>query len=76
MLPLIKTDTKLTLPAEEAAKEWVGEGATPLRDRATRKVVGEISADGTKVARFTSAESKGYVNLVNRITGGNLHVRW
>jgi RHS repeat-associated protein len=62
--------------AEQAAKEWVGEGARPITDRITGKVVGEISADGTKVARFTSAESKGYINLVNKITGGNLHVRW
>lgn len=62
--------------AEEAAKKWVGEGARPIVDRATGKVVGEISADGTKVARFTSAETKGYINLVDRITGGNLHVRW
>ena len=62
--------------AEEAAKKWVGEGARPIYDRITGKVVGEISADGTKVARFTSAETKGYINLVDRITGSNLHVRW
>ena len=61
--------------AEEAAKKWVGEGASPITDR-VGNVVGEISADGTKVARFTSAETKGYVNLVNKITGGNLHVSW
>jgi len=62
--------------AEQAAKKWVGEGARPITDRATGKVVGEVSADGTKVARFTSAETKGYINLVDKITGGNLHVRW
>jgi hypothetical protein len=48
--------------AEEAAKKWVGEGARPIIDRGIGKVVGEISADGTKVARFTSAETKGYIN--------------
>ena len=58
------------------AKEWVGEGSRPITDRLTGKVVGEISADGTKVARFTSAETKGYINLVNKLTGGNLHVGW
>jgi hypothetical protein len=62
--------------AEEAAKKWVGEGAREITDRGTGKVIGEISADGTKVARFTSAETKGYINLVNKLTGGNLHVGW
>jgi hypothetical protein len=62
--------------AEQAAKEWVGEGSTPITDRLTGKVVGEISENGTKVARFTSAETKGYINLVNKVTGGNLHVGW
>ena len=61
--------------AEQAAKEWVGEGARPITNY-SGKVVGEISADGTKVARFTSAETKGYINLVNKLTGGNLHVGW
>ncbi|HWR13225.1 MAG TPA: RHS repeat-associated core domain-containing protein [Terriglobales bacterium] len=62
--------------AEQAAKEWVGQGARPITDRVTGKVVGQISADGTKVARYTSAHTKGYINLVNKATGGNLHVRW
>jgi RHS repeat-associated protein len=62
--------------AEEAAKKWVGEGAREITDRGTGQVIGEISADGTKVARFTSAETKGYINLVNKLTGGNLHVGW
>jgi RHS repeat-associated protein len=62
--------------AEEAAKKWVGEGARAITDRATGRVVGEISADGTRVARFTSAETKEYINLVNKLTRGNLHVGW
>ena len=62
--------------AEQAAKQWVGEGARQLVDRGTGKVIGEISADGTKVARFTSAETKGYINLESKTTGSNLHVRW
>ena len=62
--------------AEQAAKQWVGEGAREIVDRGTGKVVGEISADGTKVARYTSADTKGYINLESRTTGSNLHVRW
>ncbi len=62
--------------AEQAAKEWVGAGAREIVDRGTGKVVGEISADGTKVARYTSAETKGYINLESKTTGSNLHVRW
>lgn len=61
--------------AEQAAKQWEGEGARQIVDRGTGKVVGEISADGTKVARFTSAETKGYINLESKTTGSNLHVR-
>jgi hypothetical protein len=62
--------------AEQAAKEWVVEGSRELTNRAGTKVIGEISADGTKVARFTSAETRGYINLENKLTGSNLHVRW
>jgi hypothetical protein len=63
--------------AEEAAKKWVGEGARPLVDRGTGKVIGEISVDGTKIARWTSAEkAQPYINLVNKLTGSNLHVGW
>jgi RHS repeat-associated protein len=62
--------------AEQAAKQWVGEGAREIVDRGTGKVVGEISADGTKVARYTSADTKGYINLESKTTGSNLHVRW
>lgn len=63
--------------AEEAAKEWVGAGARSIVDRQTGQVVGQISADGSKVARFTSAaKAQPYINLVNKATGGNLHVRF
>jgi hypothetical protein len=62
--------------AEQAAKAWVGEGARQIVDRGTGKVVGEISADGSKIARFTSADTKGYINLESKTTGSNLHVRW
>jgi hypothetical protein len=63
--------------AEAAAKKWVGEGARPLIDRGTGKVIGEISADGTKIARWTSAaKAQPYINLVNKLTGSNLHVGW
>jgi len=59
--------------AEAAAKKWVGDGARPLLDRGTGRVIGEESADGTKIARWTSAD---YINLVNKLTGSNLHLRW
>jgi RHS repeat-associated protein len=63
--------------AERAAREWVGEGARNIVDRQTGKVVGQISADGKKIARFTSVGKKQpYINLVNKATGGNLHVRF
>lgn len=63
--------------AEQAAKEWVGEGSRPIyANRGAGEAMGEISADGTKVARFNNAGTKGYINLENRTTGSNLHVRW
>jgi RHS repeat-associated protein len=65
--------------AEEAAKEWVGEGARPITSNFGGQAgpqVGWESADGTKVARFNNADTRGYINLVNKITGGNLHVGW
>jgi RHS repeat-associated protein len=63
--------------ALQAAEEWVGPGARPIVDRTTGQVVGKISADGLKVFRITSLNKpQPYVNLVNRATGGNLHVRF
>jgi RHS repeat-associated protein len=63
--------------AEQAAKEWVGQGARTLTNRQTGQVVGQMSADGSKVARFTSAgKAQPYINLENRATGGNLHVHF
>jgi hypothetical protein len=63
--------------AERVAREWVGEGARNIVDRQTGKIVGQISADGNKIARFTSVgKAQPYVNLVNKATGGNLHVRF
>jgi hypothetical protein len=61
--------------AEQAAKDWVGAGARNIVDRQTGGVVGQISADGTKIARFTSlSKPQPYINLVNKTTGGNLHI--
>ena len=62
--------------AEQAAKDWVGQGAQAITDRTTGAEVGLKSADGNKIARFTSAVSKGYINLENKLTGSNLHVKW
>jgi hypothetical protein len=64
--------------AEEAAEKWVGAGARAIRaGRGTGDVIGEISADGTKVARFTSVDKASpYINLENKAIGGNLHVSW
>jgi len=61
--------------AEQAAKEWVGEGAKPLAERTTGAHVGLRSADGARIARYTSAgKPTPHINLVNTATGGNLHV--
>jgi hypothetical protein len=63
--------------AEQAAKEWVGEGAQPIVERSTGAQVGWKSADGMKIARNTSANNaQPYINLVNKAIGGNLHVRF
>jgi hypothetical protein len=63
--------------AEQAAKEWVGEGAQPIVERSTGQQVGWKSADGTKIARFTSVNKpQPYINLENKMTGGNLHVQY
>lgn len=58
-----------------AAEQWVGIGAKHIRDGG--KIVGKVSADGQRVYRITSIDkAQPYVNLVNRTTGGNLHVRF
>ena len=63
--------------AEEAAADFVGPGARAISDRSTGQAVGQISADGTRVARYTRAESpEPYLNFENKATGANLHVRW
>jgi hypothetical protein len=60
--------------AEEAAEKWVGAGARPIFREGEQ--VGFESADGTKVARWTSAgKPDPYINLTNK-TGGNLHVQF
>jgi hypothetical protein len=55
--------------------QWVGPGARVITESGTGEPVGFASADGTKIARYTSAD-KGYINLVDKQTGSNLHVRW
>ena len=61
--------------AEQAARKWVGEGARNIVDRQTGQIVGRISADGTRIAWVTSAsKADPYINLVDKVTGGNLHV--
>ncbi len=56
-----------------AAAEFVGPGARPIYKAG--EVIGKISADGTKIYRITSiSKAQPYVNLVNRATGGNLHM--
>jgi RHS repeat-associated protein len=61
--------------AMQAAEEWVGVGSRPIYKGS--EIVGKISADGTKVYRTTSINSaQPYVNLVNKVTGGNLHIRF
>lgn len=40
--------------ALQAAEEWVGIGATVLKNRRTGSIVGKISADGQRVYRTTN----------------------
>ena len=62
--------------ALEAAEQWVGIGARLIRSR-SGQVVGKISADGQRIYRTTSmSKAQPYINLENKATGGNLHVRW
>jgi len=69
----IKASSRAT--AEEAAEAWVGAGARPILREGEQ--VGFVSADGTKVARWTSAgKPDPYINLTNNTTGGNLHVHF
>ncbi len=69
----IKVSSRAT--AEEAAEKWVGEGARPIFREGQQ--IGWQSADGTRVARFTSAgKPDPYINLTNNETGGNLHVHF
>jgi len=62
--------------AENVAEQFVGDNARPIYDR-VGNMVGKISEDGTKIARYTSIEKlDAYINLENKPTGGNLHIRW
>jgi hypothetical protein len=61
--------------ATQAAEEWVGLGARPIFKGG--QVVGKISPDGTRIYRITSIDKPDpYINLVNKSTGGNLHVHF
>jgi hypothetical protein len=58
-----------------AAEQWVGAGAKPIYKGS--EIIGKVSADGQRVYRITSInKAQPYVNLVNKTTGGNLHVRF
>jgi RHS repeat-associated protein len=60
-----------------AGEEFVGPGAQPIVDRTTGQIAGKISSNGTRVYRITSlSKPQPYVNLENKVTGGNLHVRF
>jgi len=64
--------------ALKAAQEFLGPGATPIRAaRGAGDIIGEISADGQRVMRYTSIDKASpYINLENKLTGGNLHIRF
>jgi hypothetical protein len=64
--------------AEEAAEKFLGQGSQPIRAlRGAGEIIGKISADGQRVVRYTSAEKAvPYINLENKVTGGNLHVHF
>ncbi len=63
--------------AEEAAKQFIGENSTELVERQTGEYVGQKSEDETRIVKYTSVnKSDPYINLENKPTNGNLHVRW
>lgn len=67
--------------ANAAARIWAGVGSTTITashggTAATGAIVGRISADATRVARFAAQKASGTVaaNLENVLTGSNMHV--
>jgi len=63
--------------ANNAAESFVGNDAMPIYDRTSGEQIGKISSDGNKIARYTSLnKDEPYINLENKQTSGNLHVRW
>jgi hypothetical protein len=68
------------LEANAAARIWTGVGGRVLTANragaAGSEVVGRISADMTRVARFATTKANGTVaaNLENVLTGSNMHV--
>jgi RHS repeat-associated protein len=63
--------------AEAAAKEFLGPDAAPITDRLTGAFKGWISSDGTRAVIDAHADEVGeHMNFINKMTGGNLHVRW
>ena len=65
-----------TLPGSNPWRAAHEPGVKPRFCEAT-KVIGKISADGTKIYRITNInKAQPYVSLVNKTTGGNLHVRF
>jgi RHS repeat-associated protein len=68
------------LEANAAARIWAGVGARTITQNragaAFGQVVGRISADATRVARFAASKPNGTVaaNLEDLLTGSNMHV--
>jgi hypothetical protein len=68
------------LEANAAARIWTGVGGRVITANragaAGTEVVGRISADMTRVARFAASKANGTVaaNLENVLTGSNMHV--
>jgi hypothetical protein len=67
--------------ANVAARVWAGAGSRVITAShggasATGEVVGRISADGARVARFAAPKVNGTIaaNLENVLTGSNMHV--
>lgn len=63
--------------ARQAADQFLGPGKVPITERSTGGFAGWKSADGTRVVLEPHFDPQGaHMNLINKLTGSNLHVRW
>ena len=76
-------DETITVSSEDVAKEaadrFLGPGKEPIVDRETGAFAGWKSTNGERVVIDTHTDAgtpQPHMNFHNKVTGGNLHVRW